>query len=106
MKPLFVHPDKIDKYLLDLEHAEGGPKAKFFVARGFKGDTANRLPRALMAHFETARLVLEQTSKQNKKLVFECNMPCPDGTSPCIVSVWVDDPREPFTRFVTAYPAA
>jgi len=30
-----VEERRIREYLLDLEHAAGGPKARFFIARGF-----------------------------------------------------------------------
>jgi hypothetical protein len=104
LKPLFIHPDKIDKYLLSLSHKNGASKANFFRARGFHGDAAHRLPRVLMAHYETATLVSENVDIGVIRRVFECNISCPDGSSPCIRTVWGEYSSEPHIRLLTAYP--
>ena len=38
------------------------------------------------------------------KHVYECSLECPDGSQPCIKSVWVDPGPGSHLIFVTAYP--
>ena len=49
----YVEAKKILDYLLDLSHEEGGPKARFFMARGFSRASRQGFAEALVAHAQT-----------------------------------------------------
>lgn len=45
-----VEERRIREYLLNLNHATGGPKARFFIAHGFASDAWNLLQASLTIH--------------------------------------------------------
>lgn len=99
-----VRKEKITRYLLDLEHPQGGPKARFFLAFGFSIDRPDEMIAALAGHFldDAPSRRLEEPGKL-PKLVFEGTIRAPDGRSPRVRTVWwIEDERE--AHFVTAVP--
>jgi len=50
-----VERGKLVDYLLDLEHADGGPKARFFMAFGFSRPSGRNCARPCYAMRESAR---------------------------------------------------
>jgi hypothetical protein len=75
-----VEDAKIRDYLLNLEHEDGAPKAKFFIARGFAQDEPAPFIAALRRHF------LENTPTSKN----------PDRSGG--VRITVDADRRPFQR--------
>lgn len=100
-----VAQDKLSEYLLNLAHADGGPKAKFFLARGFTRERPDDLAAALKRHPLEAVEVKRMWRPDGAKLVFECAFAAADGTRPCIRTIWIDDTGAGHRRLVTAYPA-
>lgn len=75
---------KVREYLLDLAHAAGDSKARFFFGRGFRPEAWGKLAQALCRHPEWS--------------------PAADGSEPCIRTVWeVASPGAP-PRLLTAHP--
>ena len=99
-----VEEKKIVDYLLKLAHPQGGSKAKFFLARGFA-----------VAEWQTLRVALQVQGRDNlvtkvtrhpwgARYQVDCNCPTPDGSNPCIRSVWeLPDPTA-CPRLITAHP--
>ena len=54
---LAVAEDKIRLYLLNVGHAEGGAKARFFIARGFDPISTGPFVEALLDHARPGHLV-------------------------------------------------
>ena len=100
-----VHPDKISKYLLDVLSKRGGPKAQFFLSRGFLVEQPEALAEALWRHAVEAALKNRTVYPEGFRLVFECAMAAADGTRPCIRSVWIEAADASSCRLITAYPA-
>lgn len=100
-----VEEKKVKEYLLNETHEAGGPKARFFLARGFSPDRWQEIAAALVAHPE--RNPVEGTSRNEygTKYVVRCRIETPDGRAPCIVTVWMDRDDKGDARLVTAYPA-
>jgi hypothetical protein len=96
---------KLEDYLLNSSHRHGAGKARFFLARGFRRDEYLQLDFALRTHVNTAREVLVRRDREALKRVFECFMTCPDGTRPCVRSVWLGLLGTAELRLITAYPA-
>jgi hypothetical protein len=100
-----VAPDKITKYLLDLDHIDGGPKARFFIGGGFSPDDPGALTEALKRHFRENRPTKRKPdSLGGERLVIDAPMQVPDGRNPKVRSVWGIDEGETVARFLTAYP--
>lgn len=92
---------KVAAYLLDLDHPDGGPKARFFRAFGFDEAT---LEEALMRHPELHPVDATLLGRHGRKYVIRCSLPSPDGRDPCILSVWILR-TDGVPDLVTAYPA-
>lgn len=95
---------KLSRYLLNPAHPDGGPKAKFFLARGFAWERPEELGAALERHALEAAEIKRVWHPNGIKVVFMCAVTAADGTRPCIHSVWIEDTASS-RRLVTAYPA-
>ena len=95
---------KITHYLLDLSHPVGGGKAKFFLSCGFSQATWVDLKRALLDHPQNNQISGQHPNAHGENYEIGCSLVTPDNTDPCIISVWIIQPSDPYPRFVTAYP--
>jgi hypothetical protein len=100
----YVSEEKIRQYLLKIDHPIGGAKARFLLARGFSLIGWQELGSALREHPVTNPIESEQETKFGRKLTVRCRISTPDGTDPCIRTVWMVEPGTP-PRLVTAYPS-
>jgi len=104
-KSCCVDSDKITKYLLNLNHPDGGPKAKFFLAGGFSLARPYQFATALIRHYEDNEPTkLSAHRLGGSKLVIEAPLPVPDGRQPRVRSVWRVPEGGRIAHFVTAYP--
>ena len=94
---------KITNYLLDSAHPNGAPKEKFFTSFGFSKANWLNLKNALLNHPLIHPVSSQSTTTHGKKYSVSCSLASPDGRNPCVVSVWIIEPRQPNPRFVTAY---
>ncbi len=100
-----VAPEKITKYLLDLDHRDGAAKAKFFIGGGFSPDDPEALAEALKRHFRQNKPTERSPDRfGGERLVIDAPMEGPDGRSPNVRSVWGIDEGETVARLITAYP--
>jgi hypothetical protein len=100
----WVEEKKILRYLLNLEHAEGGPKAKFFRARGFTEADWEGLAKALCHHAQHNAVSEKKVTEFATSYILDCHLPTPDRTNPCIRTVWEIRPEVRRPRLITAYP--
>lgn len=100
----WVEEKKVLKYLLDLSHAEGGPKAKFFQARGFTEADWEGLADALRHHARHNEVSRKKVTEFATNYSLDCQVPTPDQSNPCIRTVWEIRPEDPRPRLVTAHP--
>lgn len=95
---------KLTAYLLDLGHAQGGPKAKFFLAFGFTLVDHEVLGRALLDHPRTETFIETVLGTAgDDRLVFEGPIISPDRRNPAIRTVWLRM-TDTSARFITAVP--
>jgi hypothetical protein len=99
-----VEEDKIRLYLLNLEHDHGGPKAKFFLNRGFTAQAWIEMGRALVAQARTNPLAKTVQTQFGVRHIVDCNCPTPDALNPCIRTVWETLKQDDGPRLITAHP--
>ena len=68
-----IASDKITKYLLDLDHIDGGPKAKFFIGGGFF-PIPEALTEALKRHFRENKPTKPTSTLGGERLVIDAPM--------------------------------
>jgi hypothetical protein len=100
----FIQADKLSLYLLNINHAKGGSKAKFFLGRGFSPERPDQLAGALLRHPLQATLTMRSPHQEGHKLVYECATAAADGSGPCIRSIWIEARDGRSCRLVSAYP--
>ncbi len=101
---LAVADDKIGRYLLNVDHAEGGAKAQFFISRGFDPAAPGAFVEALLDHGRSRHLVSETAGPFGVKSVFEGPLSTLDGADPLVRSIWHRATGDVLRMLVTAYP--
>ena len=95
---------KLTRYLLNVNHPRGGPKAQFFLQRGFTLTDPMTLGVALFQHAIDywPGVVLPQPYGQSHECVGP--MLLPDGTTRRIMSVWKIEAGQTMASLLTAHP--
>ncbi|GEP01678.1 DUF6883 domain-containing protein [Methylobacterium haplocladii] len=100
-----IDAPKIARYLLDLSHPIGGPKAKFLLRFGFTPQDPNALVLALVAHaMGNLPGVKKDQPKGPPRIIFEGTVTAPDGRDMPLRTVWEPSDSPPEMRFVTPVP--
>ena len=74
------------------------------MARGFNRAAWPSFARALVAHAQSRDVTEAERTDFGMKYEVTCTLHTPDGTNPCIISVW--ETREgQHPRCISAYPA-
>jgi hypothetical protein len=101
----FVEETKINAYLLNVDHAQGASKAKFFRAHGARPEQWTLFRSVLLAHARNNSVNGLRTSPRGIKLYqVDCQVEMPDGSRPCIRTVWEVRADQPCPRLITAHP--
>ena len=99
-----VEESKVVRYLLNLDHPDGGPKARFFLGRGFCAADWESLADALCHHARCNPVSRIKATAFATNYSLDCNLPTPDGSNPCIRTVWEVRPDDARPRLITAHP--
>ena len=90
--------------MLDVNHPNGGAKARFFLAKGFSVSGLRAFVDSIARHPIDNPIQETEITEFGVKVMVRCRLRTPDGTDPCILTVWmVEDSGTP--RLVTAYPS-
>lgn len=95
---------KLRDYLLNLGHRQGGPKAKFFLGRGFSESDWEGFADALCYHAKNNPVILTKTTLFGVNYSLDCHLPTPDNSKPCIRTVWEIRTEDERPRLITAHP--
>ena len=98
---------KVVDYLLATAHPDGGPKARFFLARGARADAWVVFARTLVEHarINPVARVREDPAGRARLFQIDCQVRMPDDSAPCIRTVWELRAGARCPRLITAYPA-
>jgi len=100
----WVEEQKIRLYLLNLDHEQGGAKAKFFLKRGFTAEEWEEIGKALVTQATTNLVVKTMETEFGTRHTVDCNCPTPDALNPCIRTVWEVSEEDVRPRLITAHP--
>ena len=99
----WVEEQKVRRYLLDLDNPKGRAKAEYFMRRGFTLGAWEIMRDALVQQGVSNPVVKTTDTQYGKRYVVECSCPTPDGSNPCIRSVWEVVPTDKRPRLITAH---
>lgn len=100
----FVEPRKITEYLLNPAHPQGASKARFFLARGFSLAAWATFGDALTTQGANNLVTKVTQTTYGVRYQVDCHCPTPDGTNPCIRTVWEIPLDARCPRLLTAHP--
>lgn len=99
-----VEEKKVVEYLLNLQHVDGASKARFFLARGFTFNAWPMMRDALIAQGRDNSVSKLVRTAWGVRYQVDCHCPTPDGSNPCIRSIWEISNEGSCPRLLTAYP--
>lgn len=99
-----VEQKKIDSYLLNTSHPDGGSKAKFFLARGFTLLLWQEFAEALIAQGKENPVTRVGEDRWGVRYRVDCTCRTPDGKNPCIRTIWQVAHGDDTPRLLTAHP--
>ena len=103
-QPVEISPRKARDYLLNLNHRDGGSKARFFIAKGFSLNLWRTFAEAVARHPIDNPIQATEATEFGLKVMVRYRLRTPDGSDPCILTVWmVEDTGMP--RLMTAFPS-
>lgn len=94
---------KIRGYLLNEDHPEGGPKARFFKKHGFSAASLKRLLRKQLSENEP---VSSRKTEFGQKFILESPVESPSGKTFRLRAVWIVREANNYPEFVTAHPVS
>ena len=92
---------KIEAYLLNIDHPDGASKARFFLHAGYDIDL---LREALIRHIEEFEFAFAEENLFGTKYVIDGEIQGPNGDAFHLRSVWIVINEEDFPVLITAYP--
>ena len=97
---------KITEFLLDPEHEYAGPRAAFFIERGFRVSEWEALADALLEH--AGRYPATETGRTQYgtkyQVVGPLRLPSGTYTTKDVLSAWIVPTGEETARLTSAYP--
>ncbi len=98
-----VDDAKVRDYLLNPDNLQNRGNAGLFGPFGFTSDEWRVLAASLLRHSIDNEIASETVSPQGTKYVVRCNLVSPDGSNPCLTSVWIVDTGGLIPRLVAAF---
>ena len=103
-KNVYINPQKVKDYLLNINHPDGGPKAKLLLNLGFSASDASLLENAIVDHATSNDVSAVITTPFGEKYLIEGPIETPARKILKIRSVWVKELNGELIKFVTLYP--
>lgn len=102
---LFIDRRKIEHYLLNRNHPDGGGKAKFFYSFGFDIRNTKIFEKALITHYLLYNEECEvMESEFGSKFIIKGDLETPIGRSVLLKSIWLKPHDSEIIKLVTVYP--
>lgn len=101
----YIPQRKIVDYLLNIDHPQGGSKARFFLRFGFTFSAPAILRAALLQHPAMHEVTDVNVYGQDVRYGVEGALATPDGRDPQVRTVWRAPPEGGGPYLLTAFPA-
>jgi hypothetical protein len=101
---LYIDAQKINNYLLNINHPDGRSKAKLLVNSGFDINRGEQLENVIRNHASSNEVKEIITTRFGEKYVIEGFINTPKGSLLSIRSIWVKELSSQNIKFVTLYP--
>ncbi len=101
---ILIPREKLTDYLLSTTHMVGRAKAKFFRQLGFDDDSIDRFEEELANIAKFGKILETIESSYGTKYIIDGTLDTPSGGKARLCTVWIEDQKKQFLRFVTAYP--
>jgi len=102
---IVVEPEKITRYLLNIDHPDGYSKARFFIACGFRIENYTVFKDSLIAHFlDNHEAAISVQTDFGEKLILTGLLETPKKGGIKLKSIWFQPINEDCIKLVTAYP--
>ncbi len=98
-----VTRDKVDGYLLNVDHPDGGSKAIWFQNLGYERENWQLLANDLLEIARTCNKYDRERSPHGVKYKASGTVSQPGHRGGHVLTVWIVEPDEP-PRLVTAFP--
>ncbi len=98
---IVIESNKLTDYLLNINHPDGGIKAKFLIEKKFDKDSLRNIL-VKQANEEEVKKVKE--SGFGTKYILESTVMAPDKKLVLLRSVWIVYLDQKFIKLITAYP--
>ena len=99
----FIAIEKLTDYLLNVDHPDGGPKARVFAHAGFSGERPEEFEKALREQHLTRDARPGKHSLFGNKYEITAFLQGPKGEV-LVTSVWMTRHGETFPRLITVVP--
>jgi isocitrate dehydrogenase kinase/phosphatase len=103
-KNAIVPIEKLNDYLLSVNHSVGSSKARFFRSIGFNEGNIETFRKALIDIARTNQIIKMQTTAYGIKYIIDGVITLPSGEEIFLRTVWIIEKEQKTPRFVTAYP--
>lgn len=99
-----IEEPKIRDYLLNVSHPDGGSKALYFMAHGFRLENMHLFKAALIEHAVSYEVTNFVHTRFGSKYIIEGEIDTPKNTKINIRTVWITTLLSNVPKLVTAYP--
>ena len=99
---IIIERKKVIDYLLNVSHPDGTGKAKLFIQYGFHPDKWEDFVKNVIAHAQSAKIVLQFETPFGRKIVLEGILETPSQRKLTVKSIWILSNEIPI--LVTLYP--
>jgi hypothetical protein len=104
LETLYINPEKLRSYLLNIHHIDGSSKAKLLLSFGFNINDIAQLHNEIISHAiinEASKVIV---TEYGRKYTIEGLIQTPSGRAVMIRSIWLQEIQEEIIKFVTLYP--
>lgn len=99
-----IQPEKLQGYLLDVEHKRGKSKAAVLLSFGYTPENWQALADDLRQYHLAADITAVRESPYGTRYEIRAFLKTPDGHSFMVRSIWQIDTGTDYPRFITLFP--
>ncbi len=100
----FIATDKLEKYLLNIEHERGGSKAQLLIEFGYRRESPQRLAADIRRFHLLADIQLIRESDYGTRYEISELIETPNGRKLRVRTIWQVDKGTDFPRLITLFP--